>query len=85
ALMTVPAAAARFWAKGYGGQALWAVGLSAVSGLLGLFLADVWGVEPGALMTLCAAALFGVSAVAGTNGGLLQTRLAKAHLKDLKA
>jgi len=82
--MTVPAAAARFWAKGYGGQALWAIGLSAASGLLGLFLADVWSVEPGALMTLCAAFLFGVSAIAGANGGLLQTWLAKAHVKGLK-
>jgi zinc/manganese transport system permease protein len=81
ALMTVPAAAARFWAKGYGGQALWAIGLSAASGLMGLFLADVWGVEPGALMTLAAATLFGVSAIAGTNGGLLQTWLARSHLK----
>lgn len=81
ALMTVPAAAARYWAKGYGGQAAWAVGLSAISGLLGLFLAQLWSVEPGALMTLCAAALFGVSALAGPHGGLLQTRWARAHLK----
>jgi ABC-type Mn2+/Zn2+ transport system permease subunit len=61
------------------------VALSAVSGLIGLFLAAVWGAEPGALMTLCAALLFGVSALVGSNGGLLQTRLAKAHLKGLKA
>jgi zinc/manganese transport system permease protein len=85
ALMTVPAAAARFWAKGYGGQAAWAVALSAASGLTGLFLAQVWAVEPGALMALCAALLFGVSALIGTNGGLLQTWLVKAHLKGLKA
>ena len=85
ALMTIPAAAARFWAKGYGGQAAWAVGLSALSGLAGLFLAQLWSVEPGALMTLCAAALFGVSALAGTNGGLLQTGLARAHVKGVRA
>jgi zinc/manganese transport system permease protein len=81
ALMTVPAAAARFWAKGYGGQAACAVLLSAASGLMGLGLAARWGVEPGAVMTLCAAALFAVSALAGANGGLLQTWLARAHLK----
>ena len=81
ALMTVPAAAARFWAKGYGGQAVWAVALSAASGLTGLALAAMWDVEPGAVMTLCAAGLFAVSAIAGTNGGLLQTGLARAHLK----
>jgi hypothetical protein len=35
-------------------------------------------------MTLCAALSFGVSAIAGTNGGLLQTWLARAHLRALK-
>jgi len=85
ALMTVPAAAARFWAKGYGGQAAVAVAISAASGLAGLMLADLWRVEPGAVMTLCAALSFGVSALAGSNGGLLQTWLAKAHLRGLKA
>jgi zinc/manganese transport system permease protein len=85
ALMTVPAAAARFWAKGYGGQAICAVLLSAVSGLAGLALAAGWRVEPGAVMTLCAAGLFGVSAICGSNGGLLQTWLARAHLKGHSA
>jgi zinc/manganese transport system permease protein len=83
ALMTIPAAAARFWAKGYGGQAACAVLLSAVSALAGLFLAAGWAVEPGAVMTLCAAILFGVSALVGANGGLLQTWLARAHLRAL--
>jgi len=85
ALMTIPAAAARFWAKGYGGQAVCAVLLSAVSGLAGLGLAAVWAVEPGAVMTLCAAGLFGVSALIGANGGLLQTWLARAHLRAQRA
>jgi zinc/manganese transport system permease protein len=81
ALMTIPAASARYWAKGYGGQAVCAVLLSAVSGLAGLGLAAVLAVEPGAVMTLCAAGLFGVSAIAGVNGGLLQTWLAKSYLR----
>ena len=84
ALMTIPAAAARYWAKGYGGQALCAVLMSAASGLAGLGLAALWAVEPGALMTLCAAVLFGVSALAGVNGGLLQTWLARAHVRALR-
>jgi zinc/manganese transport system permease protein len=84
ALMTIPAAAARFWAKSYGGQAACAIGLSAVSGLAGLALAARWRVEPGAVMTLCAAALFALSAIAGTQGGLLQTGMARAHLKGLR-
>jgi zinc/manganese transport system permease protein len=85
ALMTVPAAAARFWARGYGGQAAWAVALSAGSGVVGLVLAARWGMEPGAVMTLCAALLFAVSALVGTSGGLLQTWLARAHLRALKS
>jgi zinc/manganese transport system permease protein len=85
ALMTIPAAAARFWAKGYGGQAVCAVLLSGVSGLAGLGLAAIWAVEPGAVMTLCAAGLFGVSALIGANGGLLQTWLARSHLKRIEA
>ena len=32
-------------------------------------------------MTLCAAALFALSALLGTNGGLLPSRLARAHLR----
>ncbi len=81
ALMTIPAAAGRYWAQGYGGQALTAVAMSAASGVAGLLLAAHWGVEPGAIMTLCAAALFALSAVIGIRGGLLQTWLARAHLK----
>ncbi len=82
ALMTVPAAAARYWAKSYGGQACAAVALSAASGLTGLALAAVWSVQPGAVMALCAAALFALSALVGINGGLLPSRLMRAHLKS---
>jgi zinc/manganese transport system permease protein len=82
ALMTVPAAAARFWARGYGGQALVAVLISAASGLIGLLLAQQLAAEPGAVMALCAAVLFAASAILGTCGGLLQTGLARAHLSS---
>jgi zinc/manganese transport system permease protein len=82
ALMTVPAAAARYWARDYGGQACAAVALSALSGLAGLGLASLWGVQPGAVMALCAAALFALSALAGGNGGLLPSWLARSHLRD---
>ena len=81
ALMTVPAAAARYWARGYGGQAAAAIVLSTLSGLAGLGLSMIWALEPGAVMTLCAALLFGLSALIGTNGGLLQSRTASSHLK----
>jgi zinc/manganese transport system permease protein len=82
ALMTVPAAAARYWAKGYGGQACAAIVLSALSGLLGLGLSALWGVQPGAVMALCAAGLFVLSALVGAHGGLLPSWLARSHLRD---
>jgi len=70
-LMMIPAAAARFWARGYGGQALAAIVLSAASSIIGLVIAARLDVEPGAVMTLCAAALFAVSAAFGPQGGAL--------------
>ena len=70
-LMMIPAAAARFWARGYGGQALAAIVLSAASSIIGLVIAARLDVEPGAVMTLCAAALFSVSAAFGSQGGAL--------------
>ncbi len=82
ALMTVPAAGARYWASGYGGQACAAIALSALSGLLGLGLAALWTMPPGAVMALCAAVLFAVSALVGTKGGLLPSWRARAHLRS---
>ncbi len=70
-LMMIPAAAARFWARGYGGQALAAIVISAASSIIGLVIAARLDVEPGAVMTLCAAALFAISAAFGAQGGAL--------------
>ena len=69
-LMMIPAAAARYWAKGFGGQAGAAIVLSALSSASGLVIASRFGVEPGAVMTLMAAAAFAVSFLLGVNGGL---------------
>jgi zinc/manganese transport system permease protein len=80
ALMMIPAAAARFWARGWAGQAGVAILLSAASSGAGLVLAAVIGVEPGAVMTLCAAALFAVSGLAGANGGLIVTLAGRQRL-----
>jgi len=71
ALMMIPAASARFWARGYGGQTLAAIALSAASSTVGLIIAAWLDVEPGAVMTLTAAALFAASAVFGPQGGVL--------------
>lgn len=80
-LMMIPAAAARFWARGYAGQAFSAVLLSAASSLSGLWLAGAFGMEPGAVMILSAAALFAVSGLVGPAGGLLHNLPGRAHLE----
>lgn len=80
-LMMIPAAAARYWARAYGGQALIAIGLSAGAGLSGLVLAAVLDVEPGATMVLTAGLLFTLSALFGRVGGWLVTRPGRAHLE----
>lgn len=73
-LMIIPAAAARFWARDYAGQAGWAIGLSALASGAGLVVAGRLGVEPGAVMTLAAALLFGLSGLVGVNGGVWRSR-----------
>lgn len=80
-LMMIPAASARFWARGYGGQALAAVAGSALAGLSGLVIAAMLGVEPGAVMILSAALLFAGSAVFGPVNGFLQSLPGRAHLE----
>jgi zinc/manganese transport system permease protein len=81
ALMMVPAASARFWARGYIGQACAAVLISALASGAGLVIAAAVRVEPGAVMTLAAAALFALSALAGPNGGVLQSLPGRTHLE----
>ena len=80
-LMMIPAAAARFWARSYVGQAGTAVLISALSSGAGLFLAHRFGAEPGATMTLTAASLFALSALVGSNNGLLQNLPGRTHLE----
>ncbi len=72
-LMMIPAAGARFWARGFAGQAGAAIALSAAASILGLLIAARLGVEPGAVMTLAAAGLFAVSGLVGVNGGLVRS------------
>lgn len=81
AMMMIPAASARYWARGYMGQAGVAVLLSAAASLAGLAIAGMSNVEPGAVMTLAAAALFGISAVFGRHNGLIQNLPGRAHLE----
>jgi zinc/manganese transport system permease protein len=86
ALMTVgqliiPAAASRFWARTYVAQAGLAIAISATATIAGLLIAQAAGLEPGAAMTLSAAALFAVSALAGPHRGLLRNLPAAGHLE----
>jgi ABC-type Mn2+/Zn2+ transport system permease subunit len=78
--MMIPAASARFWARGYTGQAAIAVLISVLASGSGLWLAHGLGAEPGAIMTLSASALFAVSALIGPNKGLLQNLPGRTHL-----
>jgi zinc/manganese transport system permease protein len=80
AMIVIPAAAARFWARGWAGQAAVAIGLSAAASTAGLALAAPFRVEPGAAMTLCAAGLFALSGLGGANGGLLTSLAGRKRL-----
>jgi zinc/manganese transport system permease protein len=80
ALMMIPAAAGRFWARGYTGQAGAAIVISALASGVGLIVASRLGAEPGAVMALCAAALFAASGLFGWNGGLILTLAGRRRL-----
>lgn len=80
ALMMIPAAGARFWARGWAGQAGVATLISALASGAGLVIAAMAEVEPGAVMTLCAAALFAASGLMGVNGGLIVTLTGRRRL-----
>lgn len=80
-LMMIPAAASRFWARGYVGQAVVAVVISAAASGAGLVAAQILGGEPGPIMVLAAAALFAGSWIFGGHNGLIQNLPGRAHLE----
>lgn len=69
ALLVIPAAAARNVARGVAGAFWIAVGVAAVSGLLGIAASYSLDTATGATVVLVAAALFAVSAAAGVLRG----------------
>lgn len=85
ALITVPAAASRFWARTYLGQAAAAALVSAIASMTGLLAAHRAGIEPGAAMALAAVLLFSLSALLGREHSLLQNLMGRAHLKGRAA
>lgn len=81
AMMMIPAASARYWARTYVGQACTAVVISMIASGVGLVLAELVHLEPGAVMTMAAAVLFGLSAIFGPINGLIQNLPGRAHLE----
>lgn len=72
ALTIIPAAAARFWTDRLPVMVVVAGGLGAVSGLLGVLVsAAAPRLAAGAVIVLCASAVFGVSLLFGPRGGAL--------------
>lgn len=80
-LMMIPAAASRFWARGYVGQAGVAVLISAVASGVGLVAAQALHLESGPIMVLAAATLFAGSWIFGIHNGLIQNLPGRAHLE----
>ncbi len=80
-LMMLPAISARFWA-----QKLWKlVVLSSIlaifSSLAGLFLADLMATPPGPSIVLVSGAIYIISVLFGTVGGIITPRLYHSHLR----
>jgi len=61
AFLVIPAAAARNFAANAGAVFWWAVGIALSSGLVGLFLSDLYETPTGATIVLCNAAWFAAS------------------------
>jgi zinc transport system permease protein len=67
ALMVLPVGAAQRLAPSFRATLLVAAALGAVSAVIGLAVARVWGLAPGGTIVLVAAALFAIAAVSGTS------------------
>ena len=80
-LMMLPAFIARFWARDLTAMMAVAVGSAIVSGFVGLFVAARAGLPAGPAIILVAGALYLLSVVAGTVGGLIWLLLPRRHLE----
>jgi zinc/manganese transport system permease protein len=79
-IMILPAVAARFWARGLGGLIAVAAAIAAASGWAGLLLSFHAGLPSGPAIILVAGAAYGVSLVAGPEGGLIARLAPRPHL-----
>jgi zinc/manganese transport system permease protein len=73
-LMVLPAVAARLWARSVGRMVAVAVAVALASGYGGLLISWHAGVPSGPAIVLAAGAAYGVSLLAGTQGGVLRRR-----------
>lgn len=80
-IMILPAASARFWARGIAGLIGVAVAIALLSGIVGLLLSYHWSLPSGPAIILSAGALYIASLVLGPVGSLLARRLPRRHLE----
>ncbi|MBO0751428.1 MAG: metal ABC transporter permease, partial [Bradyrhizobiaceae bacterium] len=80
-IMILPAAISRLWSSDLSGMIGIAVAAAIVSGYSGLLLSYHAGLPAGPGIILFAGALYGVSVLFGTCGGLLRSLFARRHLE----
>lgn len=81
-LMILPAAAARFWARGIGGLIAVAMAVAVAASLAGLLLSYHLALPSGPAIVLCAGAAYAVSVILGPEGGILARYRPRAHLRS---
>lgn len=80
-LMMLPAAAARFWARQVWSMATVSAAIALMSGYAGLLLSFHFNAPSGPAIVMTAGAIYLLSLVAGTQGGLKSRLLPQPHLE----
>jgi zinc/manganese transport system permease protein len=80
-LMMLPAASARLWTISIGRMIALAVLLAAAASLCGLLVSYHADLPSGPSVILAAGAVYVISLLAGSNGGLLRRLLPRPHLE----
>lgn len=80
-IMILPAAAARFWARGVGAMIGVAVVVAMLAGFAGLLLSYHFGLPSGPAIILCAGAAYAVSLIVGPEGGIIARHWPRRHLE----
>jgi zinc/manganese transport system permease protein len=80
-LMILPAAIAKFWSRDISGMILIAIGSAVVSGYAGLVASVQTGVPGGPAIVLAAGAIYLLSLLFGSAGGVLRSIAPGHHLK----